>query len=124
MRRLFKKNKNGLRQIRHARVRACLSGTEQRPRLSVFRSLRSITAQLVNDVSRKTLCQASGKEIGKEKVEGYIGKSATAYLVGKKIAERAKALGISKVVFDRGGYQYHGRVKALAEGARANGLEF
>ncbi len=124
MRRLSKNNKNGLRQIRHARVRARLSGSAERPRLSVFRSLRSISVQLIDDAKGKTLCQASGKEVGKEKVEGYASKSATAYLVGKKLAEKAKALGITKVVFDRGGYQYHGRVAALAEGARADGLEF
>lgn len=124
MRRLTKKNKNGLRQIRHARVRAHMSGTQARPRLSVFRSLRSITAQLINDETGKTLAQASGKEVAKEKAEGLTGKIATASLVGKKIAEKAKAAGITKVVFDRGGYQYHGRVAALADGARAGGLEF
>lgn len=124
MRRLTQKNKNELRQVRHARVRSHLSGTKLKPRLSVFRSLRSITAQLVDDEAGKTLAQASGKEVGKEKVEGYAGKIATAFLVGKKIAEKAKAVGITKIVFDRGGYQYHGRVQALADGARAGGLEF
>ncbi len=124
MRRLTKNNKNGLRQIRHARVRARLSGTAARPRLSVFRSLRNITAQLIDDQAGKTVVQAGGKEVGKEKAEGYTGKTATAYLVGKKLAEKAKAAGIAKVVFDRGGYQYHGRVAALADGARAGGLEF
>jgi len=124
MRRLTKKNKNGLRQIRHARVRAHLSGTKLRPRLSVFRSLRNITVQLIDDEAGKTITQASGKDAGKEKAEGYAGKIATAYLVGKKLAEKAKAAGITKVVFDRGGYQYHGRVAALADGARAGGLEF
>lgn len=124
MRRLTQKNKNGLRQIRHARVRAHLSGTKLRPRLSVFRSLRSITAQLINDEVGKTIVQASGKEVAKEKAEGYAAKIATAYLVGKKLAEKAKLAGITKVVFDRGGYQYHGRVQALADGARAGGLEF
>lgn len=124
MRRLTKNNKNGLRQIRHARVRARLSGTAARPRLSVFRSLRNITAQLIDDQTGKTVVQVNGKEIGAEKVEGYAGKTATAYLVGKKLAEKAKAAGIAKVVFDRGGYQYHGRVQALADGARAGGLDF
>lgn len=124
MRRLTKKNKNGLRQIRHKRVRARVGGTAERPRLSVFRSLRSITAQLIDDTASKTLCQASGREISDAKAEGLTGKSAVSYLVGKKLAEKAKAVGIVKVVFDRGGYQYHGRVKALAEGARAGGLEF
>lgn len=124
MRRLTKKNKNGLRQIRHARVRACLSGTKLRPRVSVFRSLRTITAQLIDDEAGKTLAQASVKDVGAEKAEGLTGKIATAYLVGKKLAEKAKAAGFTKVVFDRGGYQYHGRVQALADGARAGGLEF
>ncbi len=124
MRRLTQKNKNGLRKIRHARVRASLNGTKLRPRLSVFRSLRSITAQLIDDGAGKTIVQASGKEVAKEKAEGLSGKIAVASLVGKKIAEKAKAAGITKVVFDRGGYQYHGRVQALADGARAGGLEF
>jgi len=124
MRRLIKKNKNGLRQVRHNRVRARLSGTTQRPRLSVFRSLRSISAQLIDDQAGKTLCQSSAKQVGKEKAEGYTAKTATAFLVGKNLAQKAKELGISKVVFDRGGYSYHGRVQALADGARAGGLEF
>lgn len=124
MRRLFVKNKNGLRKIRHARVRATVKGTAERPRLSVFRSLRTVYAQLINDDASKTLCAAVTKEVGKEAVEGYSAKTLTAYLVGKKLAEKAKAAGITKVVFDRGGYQYHGRVQAVAEGARAGGLEF
>jgi large subunit ribosomal protein L18 len=80
MRRLTQKTKNGLRQIRHARVRARLSGTKAKPRLSVFRSLRNITAQLIDDQTGKTLAQASGKEVGKEKAEGLSGKIATAHL--------------------------------------------
>jgi large subunit ribosomal protein L18 len=124
MRRLFKNNKNGLRKIRHARVRAALKGTATRPRLSVFRSLRSVYAQLIDDTAGKTLCAVATKEVKGEKAEGYAAKSLTAYLVGKKLAEKAKAKGIAKAVFDRGGYQYHGRVKAVAEGARAGGLEF
>ncbi len=122
--RRFSENKNSRRQIRHARVRARISGIKSSPRLSVFRSLRTITAQLIDDSVGKTLCQASGKDVGKEKVENYTGKCATAYLVGKSLAEKAKAAGIAKVVFDRGGYRYHGRVEALATGARAGGLEF
>jgi len=117
-------NKNSRRQLRHLRVRARVSGTAVAPRLSVFRSLRNITAQLIDDTSGKTLCQASGKEVGKEKVENYAGKTAVAYLVGKKLAEKAKAAKIDKAVFDRGGYRYHGRVAALATGAREGGLEF
>ncbi|EKD43076.1 MAG: hypothetical protein ACD_72C00468G0002 [uncultured bacterium] len=117
-------NKNSRRQIRHARVRARVSGTKEKPRLSVFRSLRNITVQLIDDTASKTLCQSGGKEVGKEKVENYSGKCAVAYLAGKKLAEKAKALGVTKAVFDRGGYQYHGRVAALAAGARDGGLEF
>ena len=124
MRRLFEKNKNGLRKIRHARVRATVKGTAERPRLSVFRSLRTVYAQLINDDTSKTLCAATTKEVGKEAVEGYSAKTLVAYLVGKKLAEKAKAAGVTKVVFDRGGYQYHGRVQAVADGARAGGLEF
>lgn len=124
MRRLFKNNRNGLRKIRHARVRAAMSGTAERPRLSVFRSLRTVYLQLIDDVTKKTLCAVSAKEVGKEAVDGYAGKSLSAYLSGKKLAEKAKAKGVTKVVFDRSGYQYHGRVKAVADGARAGGLEF
>lgn len=124
MKRLFKKNKNSLRQVRHARVRAKIIGTKTTPRLSVFRSLRSITAQLIDDTTGKTLCAVGGKEVKQEKIEGKTGKSAQAYLVGKKIAEKALVLKISTVVFDRGGYKFHGRVQALAEGARAGGLKF
>lgn len=124
MRRLFKKNRNGLRKIRHARVRATISGTAERPRLSVFRSLRTVYVQLIDDVAKKTVCAVGAKEVGKEAVEGYTAKSLVAYLVGKKLAEKAKSKGVTKAVFDRSGYQYHGRVKAIADGARAGGLEF
>jgi len=124
MRRLFKKNKSGLRAVRHARVRAVVKGTAEMPRLSVFRGLRGMVAQLINDDSGKTLCYASLKEISKEKVEGKTTKVAESFLLGKVLAEKAKAKGIVKVVFDRGGYSYHGRVAALAEGARAGGLQF
>jgi large subunit ribosomal protein L18 len=125
MKRLKHATKNKLRQERHARVRKTLSGTAQRPRLSVFRSLRGMTAQLIDDETGKTLCSAGSKEIkGKEKIEGREGKVAVGYLIGKKLAEKAKAKGIDEVVFDRGGYSYHGRVQAVAEGAREGGLKF
>jgi len=124
MRRLFKKNKNQLRKVRHSRIRARLLGTKEKPRLSVFRSLKSITAQLIDDSIGKTLCSAKSAEVVKEKAEGKTGKIASAYLVGKKIAEKAKEKKIDVVIFDRGGYKYHGRVQSLADGARDGGLKF
>jgi large subunit ribosomal protein L18 len=106
------------RERRHVRVRRTLSGTEQRPRLVVFRSLKHIYAQLVDDSRNHTIATVGDLDILTMK------KSEKATEVGKRIAERAKAAGITKVVFDRAGYQYHGRVKAVAEGARKGGLEF
>lgn len=108
----------------HARIRRKLSGTAPRPRLCVFRSLAHIYAQVVDDLAGKTLAMASTLETevcGDRKKAGNI---AAAKLVGKAIAERAKAKGIQAVVFDRGGYLYHGRIKALAEAAREGGLKF
>jgi len=103
---------------RHLRVRNKVSGTPERPRLVVFRSLKHIYAQLVDDTAGRTLATVSdlGIEAGK--------KAERAEQVGKLIAERAKGAGISRVVFDRAGYRYHGRVKAVADGARKGGLEF
>jgi large subunit ribosomal protein L18 len=111
------------RQRRHKRIRVTLSGTGQRPRLNVFRSLHHIYAQVIDDASGVTLAAASTNEA---QVRGNLPGSKTdrARVVGKTIAERAKEKGISAVVFDRGGYMYHGRVKALADGAREAGLEF
>jgi large subunit ribosomal protein L18 len=98
-------------------VRAKVKGTLERPRLVVFRSDKHIYAQLVNDATQRTIVSVSD--------QGFTGKkSEKSVAVGKKIAEKAKAAGISKVVFDRAGYQYHGRVKAVADGAREGGLEF
>ncbi len=124
MKRLVKKNKNNLRQVRHARVRQTVIGKASCPRLSVWRGLKSITAQLIDDDQGATLATARSAEIKPAKVEGKKGKVTIAYLVGKLLAERAQAKGITSVVFDRGGYSYHGRVEALAEGARAGGLKF
>lgn len=124
MRKLATKTKNALRQVRHDRIRATLKGTSATPRLSVFRSLRNMTAQLVDDSSGKTLVAVNSGSLKAKKVEGKVGKVAMAYVVGEKIAELAKEKGISQVVFDRGGYRYHGRVAALAEGARVGGLKF
>ena len=100
---------------RHKRVRAKVSGTPERPRLNVFRSEKNIYAQIIDDVAGNTLVAA---------IEGNGSNKAAARAVGKLIAERAKAKGIDTVVFDRGGYLYHGRVAELAEGAREGGLEF
>lgn len=107
------------RKRRHRRVRKRVHGTPERPRLAVFRSLRYTYAQVIDDEAGRTLAQANSREpgIGGRGVEG-------ARAVGRAIAERAKAVGVTRVVFDRGGYLYHGRVKALAEGAREGGLEF
>jgi len=124
MRRLFNKTKSNLRKIRHARIRATVIGTSAAPRLSVFRGNRAMTAQIIDDSKRITLCAATSKEVKDKKVEGKAGKVANGFLVGQLLAEKAKAKGITKVVFDRGGYKYHGRVAALAEGARAGGLQF
>ncbi|MBI2037497.1 MAG: 50S ribosomal protein L18 [Candidatus Magasanikbacteria bacterium] len=124
MKRLSEKNKSKLRQVRHARIRKVLVGTASEPRLSVFRSLKGMVAQLVDDSSGKTLCYATAKEVKEKKAENRSGKVAVSYLLGKVLAEKAKAKGIAKVKFDRGGYKYHGRVQALAEGAREGGLVF
>jgi large subunit ribosomal protein L18 len=108
----------------HARVRTRVSGTPERPRLAVYRSLDHIYAQVIDDHSGKTLASASSVDSEtKTNLKGG-GNVAAAKVIGKAVAERAKAAGISKVVFDRGGYKYHGRVKALADAAREAGLQF
>jgi len=118
------KSRNEARQQRHKRVRGKVQGTTERPRLNVFRSLANIYAQIIDDSQGHTLVSAStvdvdvrGQAAGQKGVE-------RAKLVGKVLAERAKAAGIKQVVFDRGGYKYHGQVKALADASRENGLEF
>ncbi len=116
-------NKYERRQIRRYRIRKRVSGDVQRPRLSVYRSSKHIYAQLIDDLRGTTLVAASSRDDLAGKVEGT-GKTAVSSAVGKLLAERAKAAGVTKVAFDRGGYLYHGRVKALADGARAGGLEF
>jgi large subunit ribosomal protein L18 len=109
---------------RHARVRRRVEGTSEKPRLSVYRSLSHIYAQVIDDVSRVTIASAS--DIEKDLASKADGKkkSDVATLVGTLVAERAKSKGVTRVVFDRGGYPYHGRIKALAEAARAGGLSF
>ena len=114
-------DKNAQRQKRHIRVRGKISGTPERPRLNVFRSNANIYAQVIDDVNGVTLASASTLD---KEFEGAAGNCEAAKKVGLLVAERAKAKGISVVVFDRGGYIYHGRVAALAEGAREGGLEF
>lgn len=116
-----KPDKNEARLRRHRRVRGKISGTAERPRLDVFRSSKHIYAQIIDDVAGVTLVSASSMEKG---FEGFGGNIEAAGKVGKMIAEKALEKGIKTVVFDRGGFVYHGRVKALAEGAREGGLEF
>ena len=117
------------RKIRHIRVRKKISGTPESPRLSLFRSNKYIYVQIIDDSNNKTLvsCSSRDKEVLSNKAQNksdFTNKSFEAYKVGLIVSDKCKKSGISKVVFDRGGYKYHGRVKALAEGARENGLEF
>ena len=114
-------NKNAMRLKRHVRVRGKISGTPECPRLNVFRSNANIYAQIIDDVNGVTLVSANTLE---KDFEGATGNTEAAKKVGAVLAERAKAKGIEQVVFDRGGYIFHGRVAALAEGAREAGLKF
>ncbi len=111
------------RRIRRYRIRKTVSGTGERPRLSVFRSAKHIYAQLVDDARGVTLAAASSREKLESAGEGPR-KITISHAVGRRLAERAKEQGIAKACFDRGGYRYHGRVRALADGARAAGLQF
>jgi large subunit ribosomal protein L18 len=120
---LTKVGKNEKRGHVHERIRKRLQGTAERPRLNVYRSMNHIYAQVIDDLSGKTLASASTAE-GKKENRRTGGNVASAKAIGKSIAERAKAKGVTKVVFDRGGYLYHGRVKALADAAREAGLQF
>jgi large subunit ribosomal protein L18 len=113
--------KKEIRNRIHQRIRRKLRGTTERPRLAVFRSVAHIYAQVIDDVAGKTLVSASSVDKG-GKTDG--GNVAAAKSIGKLVAERAKEKGVKQVVFDRGGYQYHGRIKALADAAREAGLEF
>ena len=114
-------NTNAQRLKRHKRVRGKISGTAEMPRLNVFRSEANIYAQVIDDTTGMTLVSASSLD---KAINGYGGNIAAATAVGKLVAERALAKGIDTVVFDRGGYVYHGRVAALADGAREGGLKF
>ena len=118
------KRKRLARLRRHARVRKRMLGTAERPRLSVFRSLKHMHTQIIDDVQGHTLVAASTLDAEVQTNASDKNKSAQAALVGELLAERATEAGIKQVVFDRGGYKYHGRVKALAEAARKGGLEF
>lgn len=122
---MFKKrDRNEVRVIRHARVRKKISGTPEMPRLCVYRSNKYIYAQVIDDTKGVTLVQASSLDPALKGQLEEVDKSGEAKLVGKLVGERAKQAGIEKVVFDRGGYVYTGRVAALAAGAREAGLEF
>ncbi len=113
------------RKRAHLRVRARVQGTPERPRLAVFKSLRFTYAQVIDDTQGHTLVQANSQEAAvRASAAGSAGSKGVAEAVGKVLAERAKAQGISQVVFDRGGFAYHGRIKAVADGARSQGLVF
>ncbi len=118
-----KTGKNATRQRVHDRIRNKIMGTTERPRLNVYRSLNHIYVQVIDDLHGKTIVSASTAE-GKKGERRTGGNLAAAKATGKLVAERAKAKGIDKVVFDRGGYLYHGRIKALADAAREGGLKF
>ena len=112
--------RNEARQRRHRRVRTRIAGTADRPRLAVYRSLSQIYAQVIDDRTGRTLAAASSLDAK----DGKTKRADAAKAVGTSIAEKAKAAGVEEVIFDRGGYRYHGRVKALADAARSNGLRF
>lgn len=120
---IAKQSKNDNRTRIHDRIRKKMLGSTERPRLSVYRSLNHIYVQIIDDLSGKTLVSASSAE-GAKSSKRTGGNVASAKEIGKKVAERAKEKGITKVIFDRGGYIYHGRVKALADAAREAGLQF
>jgi large subunit ribosomal protein L18 len=114
------KSRSEMRVVRHKRIRKHLSGTPERPRLSVFKSTHHLSAQLIDDTAGQTLAAASTQEKGLKATDNLAG----AKIVGQELAKRAKEKGIKKVVFDRGGFRYHGVIASLADGAREGGLEF
>ena len=122
MRQFRKKSPQAARQRRHLRLRKKVMGTAERPRLAIYRSLSHIYAQVIDDTAGKTLAAASDLEADLKSATGS--KSDVAKRVGSLVAERARNAGVSQVVFDRGGFQYHGRIKALADAAREAGLSF
>ena len=121
---LKKADKNAIRLQRHKRVRRKVSGTTQRPRLCVFRSSNNIYAQIIDDTNRVTLVAASSLEADVKGAVNHTGNKEAAKLVGQLVAKKNEKKGITEVVFDRGGYLYHGRIKELAEAAREAGLKF
>ena len=121
---ISERSRNAMRELRHRRLRRDLSGTAERPRLAVFRSLKHIYAQVIDDETGRTLVSASSLEKPLREGLKSTGDQEAAKAVGKQVAEKALAKGIAVVVFDRGGHLYHGRVKALAEAAREAGLKF
>ena len=121
---LKKADKNAIRLQRHKRVRRKVFGTPQRPRLCVFRSSNNIYAQIIDDTNRVTLVAASSLEADVKGAVNHTGNKEAAKMVGEMVAKKAVEKGITEVVFDRGGYIYHGRIKELAEGAREAGLKF
>lgn len=120
----MKETRGAARQRRHSRVRKRISGTNHIPRLSIFRSLKHIYAQIIDDVSGRTLISASTLDPDIRAQVTELNKTQQAQLVGKHLAEKALSNGVTQVVFDRAGYQYHGRIKALADASREGGLEF
>lgn len=121
---MAKESRNDKRLVRHERVRKALSGTSEKPRLCVFRSLKNISVQIIDDVSGTTLAAASTLDKDIKEQAGNGGNKAAAKLVGEAVAKKALAKGIEQVAFDRGGFLYHGRVKELADSAREAGLKF
>lgn len=121
---MAKKSRSEMRKRRHVRVRKKLSGTSQRPRLNVFRSLNQIYAQVIDDTTGVTMVSVSTLDSKVKPKAKSISKTEQAKLVGEEIAKRAAKAGIKEVIFDRSGYKYHGRIKALAEAAREAGLQF
>jgi large subunit ribosomal protein L18 len=118
------KTREQRRERRHRRVRAKVHGTAERPRLVVHRSINHVEGQVVDDVSGRTLVGLSTLDAALREKRGEMNKTEASHAAGKALAEKARELGVTKVVFDRGGYVYHGRVKAFAEGAREGGLDF
>ena len=118
------KTREQRRERRHRRVRAKVHGTSERPRLVVHRSINHVEGQVVDDVAGRTLVGLSTLDAGLRGQSGEMNKTEASRAAGKALAEKAKEMGVTKVVFDRGGYVYHGRVKAFAEGAREGGLDF
>jgi large subunit ribosomal protein L18 len=118
------KTREERRERRHRRVRAKVHGTAERPRLVVHRSINHVEGQVVDDVSGRTLVGLSTLDAALREKRGELNKTEASHAAGKALAEKAREMGVTKVVFDRGGYVYHGRVKAFAEGAREGGLDF